>query len=151
MSGRDYILELVERAGEALAMMVSGRAADEARHDEADPRANFEAEFGDIHPHLLRVDSGSAALLLRKPWRIRRYALLLIQREAEGGDADAHEAAARRALELLLRAEAIEPRGEVDLFTALAAIADLSRLEPEALVSLRAMGVMGVIEPRPGR
>ncbi|MBA3547599.1 MAG: hypothetical protein H0T76_14030 [Nannocystis sp.] len=151
MSGRDYILELVERAGEALAMMISGRAADEARHDEADPRANFEAEFGDIHPHLLRVDPGSAALLLRRPWRIRRYALLLIQREAAGGDADAHEAAARRALELLLRAEAIEPRQETELFTALAAIAERSRLEPEALAALRVMGVMGVMGADGGR
>ncbi len=139
MSGRDYILELVARAGEALAMMVTGRGADEARHDEADPRRHFEAEFGDIHPRLLRLDSGSAALLLRRPGQIRRYALLLIQ--LEHADAVAHEAAARRALELLLRAEAIEPRREQELFAALVASVDRERLEPDARAALRVMGL----------
>jgi hypothetical protein len=143
MTGRDYILELVERAGEALAAMISGRASDEARAEEADPERAFAAEFGAIHPHLLRVDSSSAALLLRRPWLIRRYALLLIQREAADADADAsaHEAVARRALELLLCAEAIEPRREIDLFAALAASVDLERLEPQARASLRALGL----------
>lgn len=37
MTGRDYILELVERVGEALATMISGRAATEARPEEDDP------------------------------------------------------------------------------------------------------------------
>lgn len=139
MTGRDYILELVERAGEALAMMVTGRTADELRPEEADPERAFGSEFGELHPHLVRLDSRSAALLLRRPWLIRRYALLLIQREA--GDADAHEAAARRALELLLCAEAIEPRGEIDLFAALAASVDLERLEPGARAALRTLGL----------
>ncbi len=138
MTGRDYILELVERVGEALATMISGRAATEARPEEADPERSFASEFGDIHPHLLRLDSRSAALLLRRPWLIRRYALLLIQRAGT----DAHEAAARRALELLLCAEAIEPRGEVDLFAALAASVDLERLEPGARAALRTLGVV---------
>lgn len=140
MTGRDYILELVERVGEALATMISGRAATEARPEEADPERSFASEFGDIHPHLLRLDSRSAALLLRRPWLIRRYALLLIQRA--GTDTDAHEAAARRALELLLCAEAIEPRGEVELFAALAASVDLERLEPGARAALRTLGVV---------
>jgi len=139
MIGRDYILELVERAGEALAMMMTGRAADEVRPEEEGPERNFEGEFGDIHPHLLRVDSSSAALLLCRPWRIRRYALLLLQRQPATDDADAHEAVARRALELLLRAEALEPRGETELFAALAAVVDLARLEPEARAAMRAM------------
>jgi len=131
----------VERVGEAMAMMVSGRAAEEARPEEADPERSFAAEFGDLHPHLLRVDSSSAALLLRRPWRIRRYALLLIQREGADADAAAHEAAARRALELLLCAEAIEPRGELELFAALAASVDLGRMEP-------AGGARGLAGPR---
>jgi hypothetical protein len=139
--GRDYILELVESAGKALATMMTGRASDEAHPDEKDPERNFEAEFGDIHPHLSRVDSGSAALLLRRPWRIRRYALLLIQRAAATGDAAAHEVLVRRALELLLRAEALEPRREAELFAALAASVDLARLELDAREALRAMGL----------
>ncbi len=141
MSGRDYILELVERVGEALATMVSGRASDEARPEQADPERSFASEFGDLHPHLLRVDSSSAALLLRRPWRIRRYALLLLQREPADADAATHEAVARRALELLLCAEAIEPRHEVELFAALVASVDLERLEPEARAGLRALGL----------
>ncbi len=141
MTGRDYILELVERAAEALATMVSGRATDEARPEETDPERQFDSEFGDIHPHLLRVDSSSAARLLRRPWRIRRYALSLIERGAGATDADAQEAVARRALELLLCAEAIEPRREVGLFAALVAVVDLERLEPEARAGLRALGI----------
>ena len=46
MIGRDYILELVESAGKALATMMTGRASDEAHPDEKDPERNFEAEFG---------------------------------------------------------------------------------------------------------
>lgn len=141
MDGRDYILDLVQRAGEALVVMMTGRGSDEARPEEADPERNFEAEFGDLHPHLLRVDSSSAALLLRRPARIRRYALLLIQREPATADADAREATARRALELLLAAEAREPRGELELFAALLACVDPGRLGPDARVALRALGL----------
>jgi len=156
MIGRDYILDLVERAGEAVVAMLTGRASDEARPVEDDPARNFASEFGDIHPHLLRVDSASAALLLRHPARIRRYALLLIQREAAGASAavdgaagasaeadgaEVAEATARRALELLLAAEAREPRRELELFAALLACVERERLDPEALAALRALGL----------
>lgn len=137
----DYLLDMVERLGQALTVLVTGRASEAARPDENDPERAFQAEFEHVHPHLRRVDSRSAALLLRPPRRIRLYAVLLIQRAALRGDDI--PATARRALELLLEAEAMEPGGELELLAALAGAVDLAALEPEHRARLRALGVVG--------
>jgi hypothetical protein len=128
---RDYLLEVIERAGEALAAMVTGTDIP-AREDEVDVEAAFDREFGHLHLHLARVDATSAALLLRPPRRVRLYARMLVRLAAARDEAGA-EALARRALELLLAADALEPGGrEPALLAALAASVDRTRLEPFA-------------------
>lgn len=136
----DYLMDMVDRVGQALAVLIVGRSGTEAQPDEKDPERAFEAEFEHVHPHLLRVDSRSAALLLRPPRRIRLYALLLIQRAALRGDDMA--STSRRALELLLEAETMEPRGETDLLAVLAGSVDLATLDPQHRAQLRALGVV---------
>ncbi len=138
---RDYIVEVIERAGQALAAMVTGRAPDEAKEDEADVEVAFGREFGHLHAHLERVDATSAALLLRPPRRVRYYALRLVQLAGQRAPAEA-EALARRALELLLAADAMDPGGsERTLLAALAATVDRARLEPGSRAALAAAGL----------
>jgi hypothetical protein len=46
---RDYLLEVIERAGEALAAMVTGRTDLTAREEEVDVEVAFDREFGHLH------------------------------------------------------------------------------------------------------
>ncbi len=135
----DYLMDMVDRVGQALAVLIVGRSGEEARPDDTDPERAFQAEVEHVHPHLLRVDSRSAALLLRPPRRIRLYALLLVQRAALRGDDI--DATSRRALELLLEAEAMEPRGDLELLAVLADAVDVATLDPQHRAQLRALGV----------
>ncbi|HEY0133921.1 MAG TPA: hypothetical protein VGB85_07570 [Nannocystis sp.] len=133
---RDYLLEVIERAGEALAAMATGRTDLRAREEETDVELAFDREFGHLHLHLARVDATSAALLLRPPRRVRLYALMLVRLAATRDEAGA-EALVRRALELLLAADAVDPGGrEPALLAMLAASVDHTRLEPFARAAL---------------
>ncbi len=145
---RDYLVEVIERAGQALAAMVTG-ASDAVTHEQdVDVEAAFGREFGHLHLHLERVDATSAALLLRPPRRVRLYALMLIQL-AEGRDDIAAESLTRRALELLLAADAMDREGsEPALLAALAASVDLTRLDPTARAALASLGLDPVPEDR---
>ena len=138
---RDYLVEVIERAGQALAAMVTGSTQVDSEEHELDVEAAFGREFGHLHLHLERVDATSAALLLRPPRRVRLYALMLIQL-AEHRDHAAAESLTRRALELLLAADAMDREGsEPALLAALAASIDLTRLDPGARVALTARGL----------
>lgn len=138
---RDYLIEVIERAGEAIASLVTGRAQHEEHAAEADVEAGFEREFGALHTRLARVDATTAALLLRPPGRVRLYALMLVQMAGRGAPEEA-EPRSRRALELLLAADALDGGpGEPELVAALAGCVDTERLEPEARVMLAARGL----------
>jgi hypothetical protein len=131
---RDYLIEVIERAGSALAALVTGRSAPHEQDEDEDVEAAFAREFGELHEQLRKVDASSAALLLRPPRRVRLYALMLIQR---AGAVD--ESVSRRALELLLAADAMDgERSEAALVAALVGAVDVTRLEPEARAMLLA-------------
>ncbi len=138
MDGRhDYLIEVIERAGEALAALVTGRDALHEQDAEVDVDAAFAREFGELHEHLIRVDASSAAALLRPPRRVRLYALMLMQRAGQ------EEGTTRRALELLLAADAMDGVvSEPALIEALVAAVDVARLEPETRGMLVERGVL---------
>jgi len=138
---RDYLIEVIERAGEAIASLITGRAQHEEQAVEADVEAGFEREFGALHLALGRVDATTAALLLRPPRRVRLYALMLVQLAGRGAPEEV-EPRSRRALELLLAADGLDGGpGEPALVAALAGCVDRERIEPEAVAALRARGL----------
>lgn len=137
---RDYLIEVIERAGEAIASLVTGRAVHEEHEVDEDAEAGFEREFGGLHLALMRVDATTAALLLRPPRRVRLYALMLLR--LPGGAAEEVLSRWRRALELLLAADGLDGGpGEPALVEALVGCVDVARLEPEARAALRARGL----------
>lgn len=139
---RDYLIEVIERAGEAIASLITGRAQHEAQDAEEDVEVAFEREFGGLHLALMRVDASTAALLLRPPRRVRLYALMLVQMAARGA-AEEVEPRSRRALELLLAADALDGGpGEPALVEALLGCVERGRLEPEARAALVARGLV---------
>lgn len=136
---RDYLIEVIERAGEAIASLITGRARHEEHEVDEDVEAGFDREFGALHPALARVDASTAALLLRPPRRVRLYALMLL---CLLGEPEEVESRSRRALELLLAADGLDGGpGEPALVEALAGCVDRARLEPEARAALRARGL----------
>ncbi len=139
---RDYLIEVIERAGEAIASLITGRAQHEAQEVDADVEVAFEREFGGMHLALMRVDASTAALLLRPPRRVRLYALMLVQMAVRGA-AEEVEPRSRRALELLLAADALDGGpGEPALVEALLGGVERGRLEPEARAALVARGLV---------
>lgn len=139
---RDYLIEVIERAGEAIASLLTGRAQHEAHDVDEDVEVAFEREFGGLHLALMRVDASTAALLLRPPRRVRLYALMLVQMAVRGA-AEEVEPRSRRALELLLAADALDGGpGEPALVEALLGWVERGRLEPEARAALVARGLI---------
>lgn len=139
---RDYLIEVIERAGEAIASLLTGRAQHEAHDVDEDVEVAFEREFGGLHLALMRVDASTAALLLRPPRRVRLYALMLVQMAVRGA-AEEVEPRSRRALELLLAADALDGGpGEPALVEALLGWVERGRLEPEARAALVARGLV---------
>lgn len=138
---RDYLIEVIERAGEAFAALVTGRAQLQEHAADEDVEAAFEREFGALHPALAQVDANTAALLLRPPRRIRLYALMLVQLAGRGAP-EQMEPRSRRALELLLAADGLEGGpGEPALVAALAGWVDREALAPEARAALVRLGL----------
>lgn len=137
---RDYLIEVIERAGEAFAALVTGRAQPQEHAADEDVEAAFEREFGALHPALAQVDANTAALLLRPPRRVRLYALMLVQLAGRGAP-EQMEPRSRRALELLA-ADGLEGGpGEPALVAALAGWVDREALAPEARAALVRLGL----------
>ena len=150
----DWVMVQLEQVGEAIRRIaVALLDAEREQLVELDEETDGLLEDAFEHSRIALVDARTAALILRPPTKIRSYARLLREKSQllhELGRGEESHSLARRALELLLEATALESDPLKHDYAAIEALLDLDpplRLGPRHRELLRELDEAGPATP----